>query len=135
MVFFAVLLRPELPPLPLPPLRVAGSTAVVVGTTVELVRVPTKVLPSDTVVNVVRTSWVAEVVTSVLEAELLDVKVEVSVVTVEPAEFVGVNVEVDRTVDTDRGDVGVTMLVVSRVVGPVVLPELVGVLDVELPSF
>jgi hypothetical protein len=132
-----VSLNPELPPLPFPPLTVAASTSVVVGTTVELVRVPTTVLPSDTVVNVVRISWVAEVEMRVREAELLDVMTEVRVVMVEPSELVGVNVEVDRMVEIER-DVGVTVIVVSSLVGgpddvsPLELED-VGVLDVEFP--
>ena len=56
MIDFDEELNPEEPP-PLPPsLSVAGSTSVVVGTTVEEVRVPMIVLPSDSVVNVVMIS-------------------------------------------------------------------------------
>lgn len=54
MVFFAVSLKPELPPPLRPPDKESESTAVDVGMTVSDVLVPTRVCPSVTVVKVVK---------------------------------------------------------------------------------
>ena len=76
IVFLAVSLSPELPPLPPPFVSEAGSTLVVMGTTLLDVLVMRKVLPALTLVIVVMTSWVSLVVMRVREG------VEVVVLTV-----------------------------------------------------
>ena len=77
---------------------------------------PINVLPSDTVVKVVTTSWVADVVTCVSDAceeEVTDACVNDDGDEDDSTEE-GVNVEKDVTVDTESG--GVKVDVVSSVV-------------------
>ena len=136
MVFFALSLKPELP---LPPLsdKVVGSTAVVVGMTVELVRVASMVLPSLVVVKTVVKSTVALVATLVRDdrVEVLIAEEETSVVVADPAESVGVNVEVEKTVDSDCDCVGVTAMVeVSSVMEARVVSDVRVVVVVEPSS-
>lgn len=90
----------------------AGSTLVVKGTTLLVVRVASKVLPSLTVVKVVITCRVALVVIRVSDGvTVLTVEVESLVVVAEPSEFVGVKVDVVKITDTEGLVVGVIEIV------------------------
>jgi hypothetical protein len=128
MMLFSEELSPDDPP-ELPSLRVAGSTSVMVGTTVEEVRVARKVEPSLMVVKVVMISRVAEVSMVVRSVGDEDEEVSCSVSEVVSSSEVGVNVEVEVTVDVDGGCV---IVEVVRVVEEVVSSSIDDVVEEEV---
>lgn len=104
-----------------------------VGTTVELVRVPTMVLPSETYVNVVVISWVTEVSIWVREGDEEDASGSSDELDSScSSELVGVKVDVDVTVEMLGG--GVTVEVVGGREGDDDVRDVVE-LVVELLSF
>lgn len=114
MVFLAVELNPELPPLPLPPLvKEAGSTLVVTGTALLPVLVTCRVLPPLTLVIVVTTSEKDSVVINVLDADdvlgVVDGAAELSSLVCEEVE--GVNVDVVSTMTVDVVELALLVMV------------------------
>jgi len=138
IILLDVLLNPELPELLLLPLKVAP---VVAASTVLLVRVPVLTTPSLVVTKVVVTARV------MLEVENETVSVATGLVNLEvavtdPAEFVGVAVEVVKTTAVVGTEVGISVIVdeTSVVLWEVVVVEtgvvvVLGVVETPVERF